>query len=69
LLHAVGKKREVRFLEVRDDLPALLVINNGIDVDDLRRDADFFDVLRLGSSPGLGVSLGRLFFLSLEVGG
>ena len=81
MLRAVGKDGEVALLQIGDDLAALLVIDNRVDVDDLRRDADFLEVLRLGGgsmslrkrlllcSPGLAVSPGRLFFFSLEVGG
>ena len=47
LLYAVRKEREVWFLQIGNDLAALLVIDDGIDVDDLSGDADLFDILRL----------------------
>ena len=44
----LSRMREVWLFEVLYDLSAFLVIDNGVDVDDLSRDRDLFNVLRLG---------------------
>ncbi len=48
LLRAVSKDCEVGFLQVGNDLAALLVIDDRVDVDDLSRDRHFLDVLGFG---------------------
>ena len=56
-MNAIGEECEVWLFKISDDLSALLVVNNSIDVDDLSRDADLFEVLRLGWFQILGKRL------------
>src|SRR5205085_4021654 len=47
-LHAIDKDREVALLEIQRRLARLLVVDNRVDVHEVRRDDNLFSILWLG---------------------